>query len=351
MSLLTAFPENVYPTHPLASALRGASFTIERALALMWLAQATYETDADNPDSDVPRKLERLLAQWQLRLLARLSAGGTEGFIAESDDVIVIAFAGTDPVVEAHWIMDFDIRLGPNGVHRGFKAGVQNVWPMLASTLAGTTKPIHLTGHSLGGALAIVAAWRLTGVGGPIPVDRIAAITTFGTPRVGNAGFADAYRSQGLWSRTFGLRYGADIVPFLPPAIGRLPPFQTVGLTLSCPHGGLFAETPPPTTATDDRPEMAALLSGWRVLLRLGVRQHPTALLVDYLPVLLRDHVPDRYLEALGWRFTRSAMADRVISAAEVVAFLRTGQAILTAGGLRLSSILNNFVAERRPPD
>ena len=39
--------------------------------------------------------------------------------MAESDHAVVVAFAGTDPVVAANWLTDFDIRTAPGGVHRG----------------------------------------------------------------------------------------------------------------------------------------------------------------------------------------------------------------------------------------
>lgn len=48
--------------------------------------------------------------------------------------------------------------------------------------------PIMVTGHSLGGALAMLAAYELTLAGYPVEL-----VVTFGTPRVGNSVFAASY--------------------------------------------------------------------------------------------------------------------------------------------------------------
>ena len=192
MSFLTTFPEDVYPMHRLAETIGRDTFDIELAQALMWMSQAAYETTADSCQEGGTPKLERILGRWGFACRARLSQGGTEGFVAESEAAIVVAFAGTDPVVAANWITDFNVRTDSDGIHRGFADGVEGIWPALVTALEGTAKPIFLVGHSLGGALAVVAAWRLTGDdqlradqarrGGGIGVERIA-----GSPHVRHA--------------------------------------------------------------------------------------------------------------------------------------------------------------------
>ena len=158
MSFLTTFPEDVYPTRSLSVSIQTEAFGIELAQALMWMSQAAYETTADRSETDAKRKLERILERWGFECMTRLSQGGTEGFVAESESALVVAFAGTDPVIAANWITDFNIRTGPDGVHRGFSDGVAGVGPALIGALGRTTKHIFLVGHSLGGALAVVAA-------------------------------------------------------------------------------------------------------------------------------------------------------------------------------------------------
>jgi predicted lipase len=74
-----------------------------------------------------------------------------------------------------------------------------------------TGSKIIVTGHSLGGSLAILAAADLAKTHG-----KIEQVYTFGQPRVGNAAFASHYQS--LVSNTFRLIDFADIVPHVPPS-------------------------------------------------------------------------------------------------------------------------------------
>ena len=374
MSFLTTFPEDVYPTRSLAETIQTEAFDIELAQALMWMSQAAYETTADASDACETRKLERILERWGFACRARLSQGGTEGFIAESETTLVVAFAGTDPVIAANWITDFNIRTGPDGVHRGFSDGVAGVGPALIAALAGTTKHIFLVGHSLGGALAVVAAWRLTGNsqeladwiprGAGIDVGRIAGVLTYGMPRAGDEAFEAAYRSRGLWQKTARLEYGSDIIPSLPPAATGQLAFRHVGPALHCPHGGQFKDALPPRDDPDDRIELAQLeelvgitnretlrnvRDAWGRILDHGVPRSPAGgtatLIIDRLPFFLRDHVQDCYLEALGWSFARPPESRVSISADDADAFAHASELRIKANGGGLSALLRRLVS------
>ena len=72
-------------------------------------------------------------------------------------------------------------------------------------------KQIVITGHSLGGALAILAAADLVPYYG-----RIHSIYTFGQPRIGNQQFAEWF--QNLHQNTFRIVHYADVVPHMAPA-------------------------------------------------------------------------------------------------------------------------------------
>lgn len=66
-------------------------------------------------------------------------------------------------------------------VHEGFKQALNSVWDEIAAELSGLGNvPLFYTGHSLGAALATLAATR----------HAPKAIYTFGSPRVGNQAFA-----------------------------------------------------------------------------------------------------------------------------------------------------------------
>jgi len=68
-----------------------------------------------------------------------------------------------------------------------------------------------ITGHSLGGSLAILASTDLAKLHG-----KIDQVYTFGQPRVGNPAFAAYYQS--FIPNTFRLIDYADIVPHIPPS-------------------------------------------------------------------------------------------------------------------------------------
>lgn len=156
------------------------------------------------------------------------------GFVWHSVDELIVAFRGTLPDVAnsadtskqvlsiEDWMNDADYspqvdpKLGQ--VHAGFKGAFDQVWPALqqqivawqkAGKLKAGTK-VYVTGHSKGGALAMLAALTLTG-------EKLAPVTevvTFGSPRVGGPDFAAKYAAAGI----NGVRYEnyQDLVPHVP---------------------------------------------------------------------------------------------------------------------------------------
>jgi hypothetical protein len=95
-------------------------------------------------------------------------------------------------------------------VHFGFATEVDSIFPELIARVKDSSyvaKKVFLTGHSMGGAFAILAAAKLKSSG-----MRIAAVYTYGAPRVGNRKFAESYKP-----RHYRIEHGNDIVPHLPP--------------------------------------------------------------------------------------------------------------------------------------
>jgi len=163
-----------------------------------------------------------------------------------------------------NWITDLDCRRVPysvnNGeagleVHEGFNRALRNIWADLADALhglapgpaeAGTPNcpDIFFAGHSLGGALAMLAAaaWAAGGSGnlpdrsggspdrmGGLPSGRLPDgsgklpdppwLYSFGQPRVGNAAFARWYDGR-LRGRSFRVVHAEDVVPRVPWLLG-----------------------------------------------------------------------------------------------------------------------------------
>lgn len=129
-----------------------------------------------------------LLANVGFREVSYLSRGGTGCFVARDAEaaLTVVSFRGTSSAQDVLTdLMAWRIRWHPGGrAHAGFAWALRRVWPALLQTLTHHSGRLVYTGHSLGGALATLAATLLPP----------AALYTFGSPRVGNARFADLLR-------------------------------------------------------------------------------------------------------------------------------------------------------------
>ena len=106
-------------------------------------------------------------------------------------------------------------------LHEGFYESYLALQPGVSAalkTLGGSAAPyVYVTGHSLGAAMAEVATFELVTQAFPV----IAAYT-FGTPRVGNPAWADAYRAAVVAAKgaaSFRVIHNEDPVPHLPPKV------------------------------------------------------------------------------------------------------------------------------------
>jgi hypothetical protein len=171
----------------------------------------------------------------QLGLEARLfSVGNTQAYLATNDDHIVIAFRGTESpnTIEGlkDWLLtdavnllilpegDLGTDFAAAGVgakwHMGFMKALADIWDPLAEAVVAEHKkddrPIWVTGHSLGGALAVLAAWRLKRKF--VPVHQV---YTFGAPMVGNTETAAAIDRE-FSDKIFRYVNAPDPIPKLP---------------------------------------------------------------------------------------------------------------------------------------
>lgn len=148
-----------------------------------------------------------------LRLEGTFDEAGTQAILVSCDEFVALGFRGT----EATSIRD--IKADANGVskeapgngriHSGFDSAFLNVEGKIKQTLASgrfDDKPLFITGHSLGGALATLAAKRVEHKGG------IAGCYTFGAPRVGDEDWVGELKAP-----IYRLVNAADCVTMLPP--------------------------------------------------------------------------------------------------------------------------------------
>lgn len=140
---------------------------------------------------------------------------GTEGFAAWNDNVLVFAFRGTEPTVLKDWLTDLKFHMTTLadaevsvGVHHGFFKSFESVRGRIRQ-LANThlRRAAFITGHSLGAALATIAArdLQLRGIS-------INGLYTFGSPRVGDKVFASTFPVHSV----FRFVNEGDIVPLFP---------------------------------------------------------------------------------------------------------------------------------------
>ncbi|MEA2758090.1 MAG: triacylglycerol lipase [Methylobacteriaceae bacterium] len=312
MSVLTKLSDDVYDETAFASFVARPEFSLGNAKALMWLSQLAYETDE-------PEKVARLLRdRFTLAPVADgvvstaapapLPIARTEAVVAKGHGAAFLAFAGTDPLVAANWATDFDIRPHTDTTE-GFTLALGPAIPKIKDLLLPLGLPIFVTGHSLGGALAAVAALELTKAGAPVM-----AVYTFGMQRPGNAQFKSAYDGR-LGATTYRLVHGDDIVPTVAPSFLG---FRHVGRLLPCASGTRFdARNLSADTNSDDPPfargightlfngfrapfdvaRLAALLNNAGS--QLAGRPDFVRVLIQLLPQPIKDHVPENYIAAL----------------------------------------------------
>lgn len=169
---------------------------------------------AYDPDEE-KKQLEGELTLLNMKLEKPFDENGTQGILVATDNFLVLAFRGT----EATSIKDIkaDARAKIKGctsggkVHSGFSDAYDEVALDIQTTLNQDEykdKPLFITGHSLGGALATIAAKKLKHHGG------LAGCYTFGSPRVGDEEWVSTMKTP-----LYRVVNAADCVTMLPPGL------------------------------------------------------------------------------------------------------------------------------------
>jgi triacylglycerol lipase len=173
---------------------------------------------------------------------ADITGAGTDTQVLVRDlgPVIAVAFRGTSSPRDL--VTDMEVwheREGLYGFHDGFHEALLSVhFPLRDRILDLPAKPLILTGHSLGGAMAMLFAFRWwTWINPGRPVH---SVYTFGQPRVGNRTFTAEY-DRDLSAQTFRFVNGEDIVPRLP---GMLMGYHHAGQEMFFPSMGPMIENP-----------------------------------------------------------------------------------------------------------
>jgi triacylglycerol lipase len=206
-----------------------------------------------------------------------------QSLVLSSSEAIVLAFRGTDPGLLHNWITDLDAAQvdGVVGrVHQGFQGGLDQVWNETCGELFRRQglqgRPLWITGHSLGGALAVLATANLRLGTARRPVN---GLYTFGCPRVGDETFRQAF-DHDFRGGAFRFVNQNDPVPRLPT--------REMGFA----HGGTFLYFDEHQDLQNDPGYWNSLLETLRVdlhhidaFLTSGIADHP---MTEYLEGLTR---------------------------------------------------------------
>lgn len=153
----------------------------------------------------------------------------TQCFVVNNDNFVVVSMRGTEIDnfwgAVTDWLNNLEFGLKPDDsgglVHEGFMEDVAEVWndntgglkSYLKPLLAGGTRTLWITGHSLGAALATLVAERAARDGGFV----VRGVYTYGSPRVGDIQFKQNYEARGLNAITYRVLHDIDVAQKLFP--------------------------------------------------------------------------------------------------------------------------------------
>ncbi len=259
-----------------------------------WLAEASFLVYGNA--GFIERRLENSpLSAFGFQLQWIGDRDQNRGMVLSNDEAMIVVFRGTR--MHQHSVFDAaeivlidqndlwtDSKFLPTAcaaggkVHHGFLSGFSEISETLDSMIRqkDDSQSLWLTGHSLGGALAVLAATHFV-------AQPIQGLYTYGAPRVGNAEFAQVLPHH-LQQRFI---HRDDWVPTVPPEI--------IGYR----HGGVLREV----TGSGSRSFLDDVATGAQSLVA-AAKSMASELKIDFgeLPMKisgLADHAPVYYATLL----------------------------------------------------
>ena len=165
----------------------------------------------------------------KLTLVDTFDSDGTQAILLKNKDYLFLSFRGTEPTsindVKSDLRATTEVCESGGKIHSGFNDAFNCVAVEIQEKIeqeGAADLPLFISGHSLGGALATIAAKKLKHKGG------IAACYTFGSPRVGDAEWAESiktpiYRIVNAADPVTMLPPGKDVIDIVSWTVGKLP--------------------------------------------------------------------------------------------------------------------------------
>ncbi|HJT20773.1 MAG TPA: lipase family protein [Nitrospira sp.] len=203
-------------------------------------------------------------------------SSGIKAYVEQDDaqNVQWIVVRGTSNLVNIQLDDEYTRSVTPRlgiPLHKGFAEAAQQVY-QFAKPLLKSGYEIRLTGHSLGGATAVIVLMLLKEDGA-----KLGQAITFGQPKVTNRDGAKKYGTLPLL-RVVDVK---DPVPFLPPievfALSAEGPYQQFGPELVLQDGPTYQYVSAP------RAQDASILSVWNDLKNLSLHDLPEHFMSTYL--------------------------------------------------------------------
>lgn len=232
--------------------------------------------------------------------------------------VAILCFRGTEPTNALTWLADATFEMDRfsswGKVHSGFHRSLLPIWPFIACGLdsavnglgiprcdliapgeqvapsprfLGKLEALYICGHSLGAALAVLAAAKLHEDPRYACIrEKLRGVYTYGTPRVGDEEFAATCEKQ-FGDILFRHIYGTDIVARFPPRLYGA--FSTFGQEyVSTPTGWTHRRTNVKQTYT--------LLASTLLATFAWVAKQVPVLREIRMPLSVDDHSPIHYM-------------------------------------------------------
>lgn len=164
------------------------------------IAETTYEDPNTSADK---------FQQLGYKIVKFFNIDGAQGYLLNSECGYVLSFRGTQIQELSDLLADLEAgkrsEFSGGRVHHGFQKELDKLWPEILPMVNNIDK-LYVTGHSLGAAMATIAANRIR--------DRVIALVTFGSPRVGTSEFVSSCSFD-----HFRVQNNCDDVIKVPPAL------------------------------------------------------------------------------------------------------------------------------------